>query len=233
MKKINLIIFTFIAIIAVACTGAGSKTTGGSDSKNAVCIWDNVSLKEAPEESGKWICSISIGEVVTYLGKTQEVKTEKKTVTYVKIRLKDGKEGWAQNDFIILNSKPAAIVENSQIYSRPDLLNKTGKSFSKMDIIAVKSEQDGFLEVAGKRKDGKWIETGWLKGKSLTYDEVDIAVAKFVTKALEISDSQKRQEAINEILNNDDLKASIFISSLVKPKETLKEEDLPDSVEGD
>ncbi len=228
MKKINLSIFALIIAIGFSCSGGGSNS-GSSENNNAVCIWDNVSLKESPEESGKWLSSISIGETTTYLDKSKEDKSGKKLVTYIKVKLKDGKEGWVQSDFVIVNSKAAAIIENSEMYSRPDLLNKTGKSFSKMDIIAVKSEKDGFIEVAGKRKDGKWIEMGWLKSKSVTYSDVDIAVAKFASKALEISDLNKRYEAINEILNNSDFSGSIFLSSLPK-KEVVKEEIVSDSV---
>jgi hypothetical protein len=224
MKKTTLLLLlAIIALVTVSCNSGNSGTTASGDSKAAVCIWDNVPLKDAPGESGKWLSSISIGETATYLGDTKEEKTDKKSTTYIKIRLKDGKEGWAQGDLVVLKSKPAAIVESSEIYSRPNLLNKTGKSFSKMDIIAVKSEKDGFIEVVGKRKDGKWIENGWLKPKGITYDEVDIAVAKFATKALEISDSRKREEAINEIVNNTDFNNSVFISSLPKQEKKVDE----------
>ena len=217
MKTICYFLLIATAFITFSCN-SGSSSQSSADNKDsalsAVCIWDNISLKETPDEGGKWICSISIGEVVTYLEETKEDNSGKKPTSYVKVKLKDGKEGWAMADFIVLNSKPAAITEDIEIYSRPDLLNKTGKSFIKMDIIAVKSEKDGFIEVKGKRKGGKWIESGWLKSKSISYEAVDIAVAKFAGKALEISDLKKREEAINEILKNSDFKGSIFISSL-------------------
>jgi hypothetical protein len=221
MKKICYFLFIAATFVAFSCGNASVSVTTTDDkdsASGAVCIWDNISLKESPEEAGKWICAISIGEVVTYLDDSKEDNSGKKPVKYVKVKLKDGKEGWAMADFIILNSKPAAVTEDLEMYSRPDLLNKTGKSFMKMDIIAVKSEKDGFIEVTGKRKDGKWIESGWLKGKSVSYDAVDIAVAKFAGKALEIKDTKKREEAINEILKNSDFNNSVFISSLSQPQ---------------
>lgn len=221
MKKVNLFLLSICSCLMFSCSGSGTKGTETTDDKSAVCIWDNVSLKETPEESGKWLCSVSVGETVTFLDETKEDNTGKKMVSYIKIRLNDNKEGWVQSDFVITKSKPAAIVEDAEIYSRPDLLNKSGKLFSKMDIVAVKSEKDGFIEVIGKRKNGKWIESGWLKSKTVTYSEVDIAVAKFAGKAMDIVDVKKREEAINEILNNPDMNGSIFISSLskVEPKE--------------
>ena len=213
MKRINLLLFMATSFVVFSCNNA---VKPNSENTGAVSIWDNISLKETPDEAGKWICSISIGEVLTYLDESKDDNSAKKPVKYYKVKLKDGKEGWAQSDFIILNSKPAAVTDDIEIYSRPDLLNKTNKTFSKMDIVAVKSEKDGFIEVEGKRKGGKWIESGWLKGKSLSYDAVDIAVAKFASKALEITDIKKKEEAINEILKNSDFKSSIFIPSLSK-----------------
>lgn len=210
----------FICVLAVL--GCKSKTpqtsSDGSvvieDNKMAVCIWDKVSLKESPEEKGKWLASMSLGEKCTYLESTKEDNSGKKPVTYYKVQLQDKQEGWVQSDFVILKSKPAAIVKDAEVYSRPDLLTKTNKSFSVMDIVAVKSEQGDFIEVAGKRKSGKWIETGWIKPSNVTYADVDIAVAKYGSKAMEITDRQKRNGAINEVINNSDYKSSVFINTL-------------------
>ncbi len=223
---------SFIAIFLVAlytssCSSGGSTQSGTSD--QAVCVWDNVSLKSAPSEDGKWVCGISIGEIVTYLDDSKEDNSEKKTIKYYNVKLKDEKEGWVQSDFIVLNSKAGAIVDDSEIYSRPDLLNKTGNYFSKMDIVAVKSEKDGFIEVVGKRKNGKWIETGWLKNKSITFDPIDIAVAKYGRKAIDISDINKRNEAIREIVNNPDFSNSIFLSSLPGIEQPKVEETISDT----
>ena len=90
-----------------------------------------------------------------------------------------------------------------------------------MDIVAVKSTKDGFIEVVGKRKDGKWLESGWLKEKSVTYSDIDVAVAKFARKALEISDVQKRNEALKELVNNSDFSSSSFISSLLPQEQEV------------
>jgi hypothetical protein len=228
MKKLSFLLAALSAFFMASC--GSSDTTGSKSSENdqtAVCVWDNAPLKDSPEENGKWLCGISIGEAVTYLNDSKEVKTSKKTVQYIKVHLNDAKEGWVQSDFVIVKSKPAAVAEEATIYARPDLLNKSEKVFSKMDIVAVKSEKDDFIEVVGKRKGGKWIETGWIKSNTVTYAAVDIAVSKYANKALAISDKRKREEAVNQILTNSDLKSSIFISLLQKPdteKTTLTED---------
>ncbi|HEY4789156.1 MAG TPA: SH3 domain-containing protein, partial [Bacteroidales bacterium] len=182
----------------------------------AVCIWDKISLKESPSDKGKWLASLSLGEKCTYLDDSKEDNSGKKPVTYYKVKLQDNQEGWVQSDFVILKSKPATIIKEAEIYSRPDLLTKSNKTFSMMDIVAVKSEQGDFIEIVGKRKAGKWIESGWVKSSTVSYADVDIAVAKYGGKALEIPDRQKRNSALNEIINNQDFKSSVFINTLFK-----------------
>jgi hypothetical protein len=223
MRKIFMLTMcASLLLMFVQCKGKkgapGSEASNGDSTgtaeKYAVCIWDRASMKDAPDEKGKWLTSINLGEKCTYLDDSKEVTTGNKTVTYYKIKLQDGKEGWAQSDFVILESRPAVFVQTTDLYSRPDLLTKSSNTFSKMDIVAVKSTQSGFVEVKGKRKGGKWIESGWVKEANLSFEDVDIAVAKFAGKALEITDKAKRAEAINTIIGNADFKGSVFINEL-------------------
>lgn len=205
-------------LLLLQCNGnKQTENKGNSDStanNTAVCVWDKTPVKDSPEESGKWIASLNLGEKCIYLDDSKEINTGTKSIVYYKIQLQDGKEGWAQKDLIILNSRPAALVENAEIYSRPDLLTKTNNAFARMDIVAVKSTQNGFVEVTGKRKEGKWIESGWIKESNLTFENVDIAVAKFALNALKLTDEAKKAEEINKIISNPDFSKSIFIEEL-------------------
>jgi hypothetical protein len=232
MKKLSLIVLLFTAYFLSGCksSNSGSNSLGVSES-DAVSIWDNITLKDAPNENGKWVSAISIGEKITYLDDSKEDTSGKKHVTYYKVQLKDNKTGWVQSDFIVLGSKPAVISKDIELYSRPDLLTKTGKMYKAMDIIAVKSEQNDFIEISGKRQEGKWVETGWIKNNGVSYTDVDIAVAKFARKAMDIKDVQKRKDAIKEIVNNPDYSGSIFISTLQSP-EPENTEQTKDSISG-
>ena len=218
---IKLFALLFLASLIFGCkSGQESGTSSSTDSTEnstvsyAVCIWDKASLRDNPEEKGKWLASLSLGEKCTYLDEEKEDNSGTKPVKYYKLKLQDGKEGWVNSDLVVLNSTPAAFIQDADIYSRPDLLTKTGKSFSKMDIVAVISTQNDFVEVKGKRKDGKWIESGWVKPSNLSYKDVDIAVAKFACKALAIEDAAERTKAINDIIDNSDLQESVFIDQL-------------------
>jgi hypothetical protein len=241
MKSNIFTVFVLIAVFSLsACKGKKTADANGGElateqSGQSVCIWDKVSLKETPANDGKWLASISLGEKCNYLGDDKEIKNGDKTTKFVKVELQDGKQGWVQADFIIIDGRPGAIIQDAAIYSRPDLLTKTGNSFSKMDIVGVKGEQNGFVEIAGKRKDGKWIETGWIKPANISSSEIDVAVAKYAAKALAIEDKAKKEEAINEIIENSDLQSSVFIDELrtmVTPADEAIEE-LSEDIEAD
>lgn len=230
-NSIYLALLLFTVSLSFSCKGKKSDGTisADDDSTYAVCLFDRASLKETPEDKGKWLEAISLGEKCEYLDDTKEDNSGGKTVKYYKIKLQGGKEGWVQANMFALSSKPAALNQDAEMYSRPDLLTKTGKMFKSMDIVAVKSTQGDFIEVMGKRKEGKWIESGWIKAGNVTYSDVDIAVAKFASKALQIKDPEKRKAAITEIVSNSDYSSSVFISELdqiINPSdsETLSEE---------
>ena len=179
----------------------------------AVCVWDKVSVRTSPSSKGKWKTSISIGEKLFFLG-MEETDSLDKERKYVRVRLADGTEGWSSSDFIIPSATVGAFLEEASIYKRPDLLTKTDRKFDQMDIVAVKSKNDDWLEVVGKRKEGKWIDAGWVKNGNLTKKPVDIAVAKFARLALSEETEADQVERLKEIIDNGDFSSSSFIYSL-------------------
>lgn len=176
----------------------------------AVCVWDKLSVRNTPGEKGKWVTSLSVGETFKYLGADTLVGKK----TYAKIALNDGKEGWTRTDLIVVNAKAAVMINDTDIYSRPDLLTKSEKKFSKMNIVASMNTQDSWNEVKGKRSEGTWVDEGWIKTSNLSFEPVDIATAKFAMKALEIKDEDDKLKALNEILENVDLSSSKFITDI-------------------
>ncbi len=199
----------------------------------AVCIWNEVSVRATPDAKGKWLTSMSIGEVVEYLGEDAPDAQDAKN-TYAKVKLTDGAEGWSRKDFIIENGEVAVFLENNTIYKRPDLLTKTDDQFSQMDIVAIKSTQGDWAEVTGKRKEGTWISTGWVKGNKLSKDGADVAVAKFGRVALDEEDPEVQIEEFKEILDNSDLRSSKFIPFIQASFNALQASEMvEDTVEAD
>ena len=202
----------------------------------AVCVWDKLSVRETPGEKGKWLTSLSVGESLTHLGADSVIGNK----NYSKIALNDGKEGWTRTDLIVIDAKPAVLVNDTDIYSRPDLLTKSDKKFAMMNIVASMNTQDSWHEVKGKRTGGTWVDQGWVKGTNLSFEAVDIATAKFALKALEIEGDNEKLEALNEILDNVDLSNSNFIphiqimvDDLTSGVEEVEEEFAEDVVENE
>ncbi len=206
MKKLSLLL---CIIFIVSCGEKKQKTTDES-ANEAVCIWDGASLRQGPSSSTKWLSSVSLGEKVTLLGEIQTDSVD--NIEFVKVQLSDGKEGWVSSNLVITDGKVAAIIEKSVIYKRPDLLTSTEKSFDAMEMVVITSESDDWLEVTGNQKK----KSGWIKKTAVTDSSLDVSVAILATKALEITDHEKRMEEINKIINNADLQGSIFIETLKK-----------------
>lgn len=184
---------------------------------NSVCVWDGVAVWTAPEvKERKWVASLPMGQKVSYAGKTEEIKVDKVTIPMHQVKLSDGKEGWVDGRMVIANAKAAAITHKITIYSRPELIAKTDNSFEPFDIVGIVAEKGEWVQVTGKRREGKWIETAWVKNNGLSQEEKDIAVGLFGNRALAIKDTKKRKEAIQKIVDDADLAGSAFANELTR-----------------
>jgi hypothetical protein len=192
-------------------TSPTSTVESESPTLPAVCIWKEVSVKEVAEEKGKYKTTIYLGEQVSALADTASEKTGTRTIKFRKVRLTDGTEGWVREDFIALNSSPAACIKETTLYRRPDFMTPSGKNFKMMDVVAVKSKVgEEWSEVIGKRAGDTWFSSGWVKTENLAQSAVDVAFAVFYLKAQDIPDEIKREEEIQKILQNPDFSTSIF-----------------------
>jgi|3_EtaG_2_1085321.scaffolds.fasta_scaffold42220_2 uncharacterized protein YgiM (DUF1202 family) len=227
----SLLSYAILAFGLLSCSGNENKETTEKVSTkeeapkmvDAVSIWDGISVREEPSADGKWISSISLGEKVLMTGKTA-VDSSEKNREYVEIKLGDDKQGWVVSDFVEEGTAVAAVRE-AQIYKRPDLLTKTDKSFKSMDVLALIDTRDEWVEVKGKSQTEKWFWSGWVKRTDLSDNEVDVAVAVYGQKALEIEDEEERSEAIQEILENESFTSSQFMVDLKNELNELNNEE--------
>lgn len=236
--NLKLIPVALIGLIFISC-GNNGKSTETSEAINttadsinttkeveAVSIWDKVSVRESASDKGKWVTSLSLGETLTYLGKEEK---DEKGKTYLHVRLNDGTEGWSRSEFVIPEAKPAVFSDNSDIYNRPDLLTKSDDQFKQMDVVAVKSSKDDWVEVIGKPSGEKWMKSGWVKSNSLVYDDVDIATAKFAKSILDENKDDKVNQ-LRELSENKDLSSSVFIPLIKYVVDSLENEQKPDPI---
>ena len=213
--------------VVLVCSGCGKKTDESKTAKDsvaavavesaeiqAVCVFEGISLRAEPNQNGKWISGISLGEKMTWLGETKHDDAGK--VDYVKVRLSDGTEGWASANFIIPKSKAGAITASSFFYKRPDLSTVTDKSFEPLDFVAVTNDQGDWVEVTGKRRKNNYVEKGWLNKTGLSFDDKDVAVASMTAKAMSNNDAEKRKGDLEKILKNSAVASSQLLTEVQK-----------------
>ena len=249
MKNLGLLLSFFTITVLWSCGNESTKSSGGEspvaetpaetpaeeasvEEQPAVCLWENLSVRQDPSSKGKWLTSMSLGEVVTYAGETALDSAADKS--YHKVRLSDGTEGWSLATFIEIDGTEGVFKADTEIYKRPDLLTKANKQYSSMDIVAISNTNGGWVEVRGKRADGKYIESGWVKGDNISSEAVDVATAKFGVTALAKESMDEKIAALTEILENSDLASSAFIPALNEKLTELTDEQqalVPDVVE--
>jgi hypothetical protein len=193
----------------------------------AVCIWDKGSLRKEPNRKAKWISNLALGEKMIWTGEAFIDSTDKNR-RFLKMLLSDGTEGWTADYFVVTNAKPAVLVKDASIYSRPDLVTETDKDFKEMEIVAVESAQDDWLKVVGEKKEKK----GWIQSKSVSVSDVNVAVALLSAKAMGEKEVEDKIEKLEAIINNSSFSSSIFIqklsdqlNDLKSPQETSTEPD--------
>lgn len=219
--------------IQEASSDAPATEAEADQTEYAVCIWEKVAVRENPEEKGKYLTSVNLAEKVELLGEQKIDEGSSKKKEYWKIKMLDGKEGWIIKDFIVAKAKPAVFTGDVDIYSRPDLLAKSNKTFKRMDIIAVSEVQDDWCKITGKRSGGTWIDEGWVKSSDLSYTEKDIAVALYGKRALALG-VEKQPAELQKIIENNDFTGSVFIADLQARYDELTdtgEEEYGDDVE--
>ena len=93
-----------------------------------------------------------------------------------------------------------------------------------MDVVAVMQSQGEWIEVKGKRKEGSWTETGWIKPINISYESVDIAVAVFTNQALVKKEAEDQISGLEDIVKNSDLSTSELIPAVIEMLDQLQYE---------
>lgn len=203
LKKLSLLLL--VVLIASSCSKPKSseeateevEEIAGSTESTAICLGNNVSVRKAPSAKGERITSLAIGEEVAWLDST--VMDSESDYEYALVRLSDGTEGWSVRSYLFQGTQLGAIVYQTPIYSRPDLLTATGESFKPLDLIIYTTEgpaaQGDFKRITGRIRGESSFTTGWVKNGYFTNDTQELVLAQLVYKANEL----KGQERMDEI----------------------------------
>lgn len=182
-----------------------------SNQKGIVCVWDGVPIRETPTKNGKFISSINLGETISDLDKSEKDATDKNR-EYFKVRLSDGKEGWAPTYGLIKNASVGAIKTDASLYKRPDLLTITPIKLVPMEFVAIISEKDDWIEIANEQKK----KTGWIKKDAVTTNKEDITTSILINKKMAINDGSSVTEKYTALIAQAPYPNSIFIENLKK-----------------
>jgi len=186
--------------------------------RQAICLGNNVSVRKKPATTGDLLTAIAIGESVAWLDSVVVDTKSKGKYEYALIRLSDGTEGWAVKSYLFEDTQLIAITAHATIYTRPDLLTATKKSFKPLDLLVITSveneaKEGNWLPVTGKIQGTKSFTSGWIIGGNATPNQSDVLVAQLVYKANELKD-EKRMEELNSITSDEAYSNSIFLNQI-------------------
>jgi hypothetical protein len=196
MKHTSTFSLAVVILLAAACSQKATEETSDADSTVTsaaepvaqpvtIVTWNEVSVRETPQEKGKYVTSIYLGEHITATGDTASEKSGSKRNHYHKITLSDGKTGWVRDEFIAIDVYPGVIMEESQIMKRPDAATIIGKKFLAGDLVSVKNRDGQFIEVTGRIAGDKWYSTGYVRSSSISYADIEIGYATMKRRANE------------------------------------------------
>jgi hypothetical protein len=191
-KRTMGLILVVILLLGLLPGCFGGKT---SYANQGVCILDGTGVRSEPNKTGEWLTSLQVGETVKLKSGPIKDPADPKT-EYIKVKLSDGKVGFASTWCIIQGSYVGVIQDQTIIYKRPDLLAETAQKFELMEIVAVQAEQEDWLQVVGEKR----TKTGWIMKESIRKGKEDVVTAVLLRKATRGKESTLTQTEMEEII---------------------------------
>lgn len=202
--------------------------------KSAVCVWSPyASLRREPgrklyTKDGKnnWIVSIRYGEVVELLDST--VHVEKENRDYMKVKLKDGKEGWVYDYLFEKYAKPAVVLKETRLYRRPDQMTLRDDGLEPGEIIVLIQDPDkpggkSWYHVSSKRK----IKKGWIhQPNHISTSSRDVQAALLYYKARNTKATDKKLDRLRSILQIAGIEKSPFAAMVQESIKKAENEDI-------
>ena len=182
----------------------------------ATCVYPYAGLRKEPgiQEKTKdgeknYIIPIVYGERVEMLG--ESVENEKEKRTYIKVRLKDGQEGWVHQYLFESHAILAAVTTESELYRRPDLMTLREDKLEVGEIIVViedsmsLSYKEDWLHVSNREKKKK----GWIRRANvLSFSQTDVQLALRYYIAKQSKEPDVKQTRLEEIIADESFQES-------------------------
>lgn len=211
MKNVKILIAVIAATLLVSCGNNNEvkETKPTAEKSDAVAVYDKIPVRAEANKKAKYITGISYGETVTYLG-TEKIDSTDKNRKYYSVELSDGTNGWASAYGLVIKSSPACIVENSNIYSRPDVINKTSKELKVFDFVTITEKKGEWAYVVGEKKRKK----GWIKMTALSESKEEITTSILAYKEKIMINGNINFDKVSDFIKNAPYKGTKLINYL-------------------
>jgi hypothetical protein len=222
MKTLLSMACAILVAAAISCSPSSDQTSGSDTTSNAtadatpvakqinIIIWNEVGIRATPEEKGKYVTSVYLGEHVDLAGDTASELSGKKRNYYHKVVLADGQEGWVRDEFLAIDVQPAAVMSEAQIFKRPDIATVTEKTFTMSDYVVVKKVDGEFVEVTGKIAGEKWFTTGFVQASNISYADLEVQYSGLKRRAGEETKEKVRNALMTQLANGEMFSASVL-----------------------
>lgn len=178
----------------------------------AICVWPEVGLRAEPtakrltkEGKPNYLAAILYGEKVEIVNPEFTVNAENKT--WIRVRLKDGQEGWVHEYLFEKNARLAVMIGRDELYRRPDQMTLREEELEMGEIVVLLSRQGNWIQISGREKRKK----GWLRSdEQISLQMADVKAALLYERALRENDPAERKAKLRRILDDKNLANTAF-----------------------
>lgn len=178
----------------------------------AICVWPEVGLRAEPttkrltkEGKPNYLAAILYGEKVEIINPDFTVNAENKT--WIRVRLKDGQEGWVHEYLFEKNARLAVMIGREELYRRPDQMTLREEELEMGEIVVVLTRQGNWIHISGREKRKK----GWLRSdEQISLQMADVKAALLYERALDEKNPAERKAKLQRILDDKNLANTAF-----------------------
>ncbi len=130
-----------------------------SSTIRAVCIEDDMSLRNSPSAQAGLLRKISMGEELRWTGET-DVRSG---LEYWKVEMSDGTSGWTLGKAVVPNATIEVLNSNYNTYERPDFESKLSLTLEAYSKVAVIEKQGSWVKVIPCRTNNSDKSPIWIR----------------------------------------------------------------------
>lgn len=164
----------------------------------------------------KYITALTLGDAVTLMNKTATFKESGSNRDFTRIKTPDGKEGWIRTQYLAVRATLAVMTaEDALIFSEPRDVKVTGRTISRMTVVAVMQEGSvpGFSRVSGwDPVKGSLFTDVFMFPSDISTVDADVQSAVLFTVAQASKDAAVKKNLLKVALG--DYPGSIFYDTI-------------------